>query len=320
MSTSKLPTIHILFENPDWLPPLEAGLRSQGFDIQLWKLDSGSIDPLQPPPEGVWINRISPSSHTRGHDQTVGLTRDFLYWLESYGRTVINGSTAFEIEMSKLRQDLVLRRYGILTPRTVLAVGREQLLQQAELFSGAFITKHNQGGKGLGIHKFDNVEGLRAHLDSSDFDAGPESKIILQEYIQSPEPRITRVELVGGRLLYAMYSATTQGFELCPSDACQLQSDVCPADGSSDKFSAREMSPDDPLVTQYLRLMHHEGISIAGIEFIEDAQGRRYTYDINGTTNYSGALVRETGVDGMVELARHIRYQVVPDMRMRRAS
>jgi glutathione synthase/RimK-type ligase-like ATP-grasp enzyme len=53
-----------------------------------------------------------------------------------------------------------------------------------------------------------------------------------------------------------------------------------------------------------------EGIEVAGIEFVEDAEGRRYTYDINGTTNYSGALARQTGIDGMRELARYVKRQV----------
>jgi glutathione synthase/RimK-type ligase-like ATP-grasp enzyme len=199
-------------------------------------------------------------------------------------------------------------------------VGREQILSLSGSFEGSFITKHNQGGKGLGIQKFESTDALAAHLDSPDFDPGPDGKIILQQYIQSPEPRITRVELLGNRMLYAMYSSTTQGFELCPSDACQLKSDVCPADGSSDKFSLRPLTPDDPLVQQYLRLMRNTGISVAGIEFIEDEKGRRYTYDINGTTNYSGALIRETGIDGMAELAGYIRRRVVPRLRMLRAS
>ncbi len=320
MSSIPLPTVHVLYENPDWLPPLEAGLKEQGFSVQFWKLDEGQIDPNTAPPDGIWINRISPSSHTRGHNHTVAMAREFLFWLEAHGRTVINGSQAFEIEMSKLRQEIVLRRHGILTPRTVLGVGREQILRLAQTFEGAFITKHNQGGKGLGIQKFSSDEALAAHLDSPEFDPGPDGKIILQQYIVSPEPRITRVELLGQRLLYAMYSSTTQGFELCPSDACQLQTEVCPADGSSDKFSAREMRASDPLVLQYLRLMRHENIAVAGIEFIEDAEGRKYTYDINGTTNYSGALIRETGIDGMSELARHIRRRVVPGLRFRRVS
>ncbi|MCY3612482.1 MAG: hypothetical protein OXH51_13205, partial [Gemmatimonadetes bacterium] len=60
-------------------------------------------------------------------------------------------------------------------------------------------------------------------------------------------------------------------------------------------------------VQQYIRLCMEEGIEIAGIEFVEDARGNRYTYDINGTTNYNQALGSMMGVDGMRVVARYVR-------------
>ena len=157
MVSPVLPQIHILYENPAWVPPLQEALENQGFQVRLVHVNEGSINPSQAPPDGIWINRISPSSHTRGNVHTVELARQLLYWLESHGRRVVNGLCAFELEMSKLRQDLVLRRHGITTPRTILAVGREHLLEAAGTFDGAFITKHDQGGKGLGIQLFQGV-------------------------------------------------------------------------------------------------------------------------------------------------------------------
>jgi hypothetical protein len=73
-------------------------------------------------------------------------------------------------------------------------------------------------------------------------------------------------------------------------------------------------------VRKYLQLLEGEGIDVAGIEFIEDADGVRYTYDINGTTNYSGVLGEKIGIDGMRELARWLRTEVAPSVVMRRAS
>ena len=220
MISPTLPTIHILYENPAWIPPLQEGLETEGFQVRLVHVNEGSIDPSKAPDDGIWINRISPSSHTRGHVHTVELARQLLFWLESHGRRVVNGLCALELEMSKLRQDLVLRRHGIRTPHTVLAIGREHLLEAAGTFGGPFITKHDQGGKGLGIKLFQDSNELEEHLDGGAFDAGPGARLILQEYIRAPEPFITRVEIVGGRFLFAMRSSTAEGFELCPSDAC----------------------------------------------------------------------------------------------------
>ena len=320
-NTSNLPTVHILYENPAWLPPLEEGLQAEGFEYRLVKVNEGLLDPSATPEEGIWINRLSPSSHTRGHDTTIALGREYLAWLHAHGRRVVNGSNAFELEMSKTRQDIALRRHGIRTPKTVLAVGREQLLQAAATFNGPFITKHNQGGKGLGINLFESLEQFEAYIDGEQFDPGPEGKIILQQYIKAANPYITRVEIVGDRFLFAMRSSTEQGFQLCPSDACQVPAkgpDVCPADGGASKFSQAELTANDPLVLSYIRLCQKEGIEVAGIEFVEDENGVRYTYDINGTTNYSGVLGKKIGIDGMREFARYIRREVVPQVESQR--
>jgi hypothetical protein len=309
-----LPTVHILYENPTWLPPLISALEAEGFGVEPHDLVSGRIDPQKEPPPGIWLNRMSPSAHTRGHAEAVSLMREMLAWLEASGRRVVNGSRAFELEVSKLRQDVALRRHGIRTPRTVLAVGRERILEAARVFDGPFLTKHNQGGKGLGIHLLADARELARWLESPEYDAGPNGQVVLQEYVQAPEPFITRVEIVGGRFLFAMRSSTASGFELCPSDACQAEKakpDVCPADGAA-TFAPSPLAADDPLVAQYIELCAAEGLDIAGIEFVEDAERRRYTYDVNANTNYSAILGRQLGIDGMREVARWLRTSVAP--------
>lgn len=311
-----LPTVHILYENPAWLPPLEEALRAEGFPYRCHEVWKGMIDARTEPPEGIFLNRMSPSSHTRGHNESVALMREWLLWLETWGRRVVNGSRAFDLEVSKLQQDLVLNRYGIRTPRTVLVVGKDELVAAAKTFDGPFITKHNQGGKGLGIRLFENPEQLARYVASADFDAGPNGQLVLQEYVRAPEPFITRIEIVGGRFLFSMRSSTASGFELCPSDACHptaAATNVCPADGSA-LFSASAVTADDPIVRQYIELCRGEGIEVAGIEFVEDAKGQRYTYDINGNSNYNGVFGRQIGIDGMREVAGYLKSVVVPTL------
>ncbi|MCY3599235.1 MAG: hypothetical protein OXN85_04590, partial [Gemmatimonadetes bacterium] len=75
-----------------------------------------------------------------------------------------------------------------------------------------------------------------------------------------------------------------------------------------------------PLVQRYIRLCNEERIEIAGIEFVRDAWGHRYTYDINGTTNYNQTLGARIGVDGMGEVARYVRRTAVPARRRRRIA
>ena len=105
-----------------------------------------------------------------------------------------------------------------------------------------------------------------------------------------------------------MRSSTEEGFELCPSDACQTGSGAghCPVDGAS-KFAPSPLRGDDPTIRRYLAFARGQGVDIAGIEFVEAADGKRYTYDVNGTTNYSGVLGAQIGIDGMREVARRLR-------------
>jgi hypothetical protein len=301
--------LHILFEHADWLPPLEAACRAEGLVYQLQAVRDGVIDCSVQPAAGIYLNRVSPSSHTRGHVHAIEFTQELLAWLEAHGRRVVNGSRAFLLETSKLRQDLALRRHGIRTPRTVLVVGVDELVTAAQTFSGPFLTKHNCGGKGIGVQRFACVEELQDGITAQTVVPDARGQIILQEYIAPREPFITRVEIVGGRFLFAMQSATVGGFELCPSDVCQVppvSPDVCPADGSG-KFTPSPVCADDPLVQQYLAMCQAEGIEVAGIEFIEDVHGDRYTYDINGTTNYSSTVGAQVGIDGMREIVRYVR-------------
>lgn len=302
----------ILYENPDWLPPLVDALEKREQSFELLQIRSGLL--YGTPKEGIYLNRMSPSSHTRGNIESVDLMREVLAYLEDHGRRVVNGSRAFELEMSKFQQYRALQRHGILTPRTGLAVGKEELVELAGHFDGPFITKHNRGGKGLGIHRFEASEELRALLESGDFDFGPNGQVIIQEFIEAKEPHITRVEMVGGEMILAMESSTEEGFELCPSDVCQIEAarkkspDNCPIDGGA-KFRPSALSASDPLVAKYRALCANEGIEIAGIEFVEDREGRRYTYDINGTTNYNQTLGREIGVQGMEKVVEYLLKQ-----------
>ena len=111
-----------------------------------------------------------------------------------------------------------------------------------------------------------------------------------------------------------MRSSTVSGFELCPADSCEAERkvapDVCPADGAA-TFSVSPVRADDPLVRQYLALCAGEGIEVAGIEFVEDEEGRRYTYDINANTNHNQAFGKQIGVDGMREIARWVKSLAV---------
>ncbi|MEE2877176.1 MAG: alpha-L-glutamate ligase [Candidatus Neomarinimicrobiota bacterium] len=294
--------IHILYENSDWLSPIEAELKGRNIDYKLHFVNEGSFDLSKVPEEGVYLNRMSPSSHTRGHLRGVLLTRELLRWLEFHGRRVINGSQAFSLELSKIQQDIALRKFGILTPRTIAVVGKDKLKSAARDMSPPFITKHNQGGKGLGVKLFNALESFDSYVDDPEFVDDPNGINLIQEYIEPKENFITRVEIVGGHFILAIHSSTAGGFKLCPADECDGAEKFCPADGDGMFSPAWEIGPDDDLVEKYIKLMDQNKIDVAGIEFVQSSDGRRYTYDINTTTNYNSDVEAQLGINGMASV------------------
>ncbi|MFD1609525.1 ATP-grasp domain-containing protein [Oceanobacillus luteolus] len=301
--------IYVLHENKEWTDHLTKRLEELNLPYEEWHLDKGTVDLASVPPEGVFYSRMSASSHTRGHRFAPELTSAVLTWLEQHGRTVINGSRVLQLEVSKVLQYLELEKFGIETPRTVIAVGKDEILNAAENFRGKkFITKHNRAGKGLGVRLFDSVEALQRYVESEEFEEPVDGITLLQDYIESPESYITRCEFVGGKFLYAVRVDTSEGFELCPADACSIEDAFCPVGEESEapaKFKVRE-GFDHPIIDKYEKLLQANGIQIAGIEFIEDKDGKIYTYDINTNTNYNSDAEAVSGKYGMLEVAKFL--------------
>jgi hypothetical protein len=297
------PKIYVLYENEDWLPPFTYELDLAGIPYETWFVHRGHIDIQEEPPHGIFLNKMSPSSHTRGHIESVDLTRETLGWLESYGRRVINGTRAFALEVSKVQQYAALERAGIRTPRTLAVAGTSKDLKSAaRKMSLPFITKHNRGGKGMGVQLFNSLDEFDLYADSEQFEKPRDNITLLQEYIQSPQPFITRIEIVNGEFQYAIRSDTSRGFLLCPADGCHEEDENF---NSQSLFSLREEF-DHTIVDRYIEFMKENEIELAGIEFVEDEDGNQITYDVNTTTNYSPAVEEEHDLNGNRVLARFL--------------
>jgi hypothetical protein len=306
--------VHVIHENGIWVEPLRTAFTEFGTPFEEWFLDRGVLDLRAAPPEGVFYNRMSASSHTRDHRYAAEYTGAVLAWLERHGRLVVNDSRALRLEISKVAQYEALGAFGIPTPDTLAAVGKENIVAAAKRLGFPLILKHNRGGKGLGVRLFLSREALDEHLASSDFEEPVDGITLVQRYIEAPEPFITRLEFVGGRFLYAVRVDTSQGFELCPADACAVDepaigSASCPALAPAEKFRVVE-GYQNPLIPTYERFLAKNGIGIAGIEVITDGRGRSWTYDVNTNTNYNPDAEGRAGVSGMKAIARHLDRQL----------
>jgi Carbamoyl-phosphate synthase L chain, ATP binding domain len=306
------PRIFVLHENTPWVEPLRREFASVGAPFCEWFLDRGMVDLTSTPPEGIFYNRMSASSHTRGHRFAPEYTGAVLAWLTRHGRTIVNGERALQLEISKVAQYESLVRFGIETPATIATIGCEHVPRAASTIGYPVILKHNRAGKGLGVRLIYSENALKEHLASEAFEGSVDGILLVQRYIKAREPFITRVEFIGGQLLYAVRVDTSQGFELCPADACHIEqaSDACPAVPQGNKF---QIVPrfEHPLIPAWQSFLTANNIGVAGIEFIEDAHGCPFTYDVNTNTNYNSDAEAKDGRRGMQAIALHLRRLLV---------
>lgn len=302
--------VYVIHENSEWTVHLTKRLEELGVPYEEWHLDEGTLDLSAEPPEGIFYSRMSASSHTRDHRFAAEFSGQVLAWLEAHDRTVINGTNALKLEVSKVLQYLELNKSGVRTPKTIAAVGKQNILKAAEAFAGQpFITKHNRAGKGLGVQLFHSIEALKSYVEGPSFEEPVDGITLIQEYIQSPESYITRCEFVGGRFVYAVRVDTSEGFELCPADACQIGDLFCPVGEEVEEKPKFQIIDDfeDETLEKYKEVLARNDIQVAGIEFIRNAEGDIFTYDINTNTNYNSDAEAKAGKYGMLELAAFLK-------------
>ena len=309
--------IYIIHENDEWVAPLRKELQEIDAPYEEWHLGKGNVDHLDKPPEGIFYNRMSASSHTRGHRYAPEYTAVVLNWLEKNKRRVINNSQALSLEISKSLQYKELESFGIKTPKTIYCSNKESILKSANIFRKPFITKHNRGGKGLGVKLFNNKKELDSYISSQNFEQSIDGITLLQEYIDARPKVIIRAEFVNSKFLYAVEVDASDGFELCP--ACpedqieapetQFFGEFCPTIGN--KFRILKNYKRNKLIENYEKFIKKNGIEIAGIEYVVDKNDTIYTYDINTNTNYNSQAEKNSEIKGMKSIAKFLKEELL---------
>lgn len=281
------PKVYILHENDEWFVPLQEELDLLGVPYESWFIHEERIDLSQTPPEGIFFSRMSASSHTRNHRFAIELTGTILTWLEAHGRRVINGTSALRLEESKAKQAIALQQYGINTPETYVVSGKQAALDAAKkLGKTPFIVKPNRGGKGLGVQLFNSIESFELALDDYlNVLASVDGIYLVQEYIKPKNGNITRTEFIDGELYYAVQVDTSQGFELCPADACNNEA-IALAGENKEKFQIIK-DYQNPYLSRFKQFLKNNQVEVASIEHLQSEEGEYYVYDINTNTNYN---------------------------------
>ena len=79
---------YIIHENGSWTKPLEDHLKNLNVDFEDWHVENANIDLSKSPPEGVFYNRMSASSHVRGHRFAPEYTSVILNWLKNHKKRI----------------------------------------------------------------------------------------------------------------------------------------------------------------------------------------------------------------------------------------
>ncbi len=297
---STLP-IAIYYEQPNWFKPLFAELDRRGTPYVALSAVDHTWAPEDHPEEkySLVFNRMSPSAWNRDHGDQIFYTLGFLEHCHTRGLKVLNGFKAFQSELSKAGQLVLMDSLGIAYPKSRVIHRASQAPAATEGLRFPVVVKPNIGGSGAGVKRFDHLSQLQAaaQLPSTDPDAlllGLDSTALVQEFIPARDSHIVRVEVLNGKFLYAIkVHITGETFDLCPADICRTSSGVdlnraaCAIDAPKSGITVEAYTPPPAAIVDVELLMKHSGIDIGGVEYLtDDRDGTRYYYDTNALSNF----------------------------------
>ncbi len=290
----------VLYEHPEWFKPLFAELERRSIPFVPLYAGELSYDPaVRSFPYAVVLNRMSPSSYLRGHGQGIFFCREFLRYLEDLGVQVINGYEAYLLETSKCAQIEIFERLGLHYPRTRIVNHPSQVLEAAAGLEFPLIIKPNIGGSGAKIQYFVRREDLAGAVQAGTIDLGIDHTALVQEFLPAREGAFYRVEVLDGKLLYAirLFPPQAGGFNLCPADICRDEAapaapkpvvEYCPG-GEPEKRRMRieTYEPPGSIVGKVMAIAREAHLDLGGVEYLfDDRDGHIYFYDVNALSNF----------------------------------
>jgi Carbamoyl-phosphate synthase L chain, ATP binding domain len=308
-----------LYEHPQWFAPIFAELERRGTAYQkIFGPDHFyAVDRSDRPSFNVLFNRMSPSADRRQHGSAIFYTLSWLRHLELRGIRVLNGSKAFQFEISKALQHSLLQSLGLryIPSRVIHRI--EQAIPAAAGLRFPVIVKPNVGGSGAGIVRFDTPKELETAVHEGSFQMGFDHIALVQEFVPARGGFITRVETLGGKYLYAIQvHLSGETFDLCPADICQTArgetlNNACVLEASKAGLKVEGYTPPATVIADIERIVAATRIDVGGIEYIvDDRDGQIYYYDVNALSNFVADAQRVVGFNPFVNLADYLEAEV----------
>lgn len=279
----------ILYEHPLWFRPLFAALDARGIDYVALQADDHRFTPGgSPPPARLIFNRLAQSSFLRSAEHPIFYAAALFEDWERQGAAIINGGKAFAIDSSKARQLSLIASLGLEIPETRVVHRAADVVTAAEGMRFPIVVKANIGGSGAGIVRYDNMSELKVVAGESGFPTSIDSVLLVQEYVPARGGKITRIETLDRKFLYAIDVEGGGAFDLCPADACVADSQI--------KMAA--VQPDPHVIAAAERIADAMALDVGGIEvMIDDRDGVPRFYDINALSNFVADPLNVLGWD-----------------------
>jgi hypothetical protein len=313
--------IAIYYEQPHWFQPLFAEMERRGLDyVKIHAAEHGyAIEDHPEEKYSLVVNRMSPSAWNRGHGDAIFYTLGYLEHLARRGVRVINGSQAYQTELSKAGQLSLLDSLGLDYPKSRVIHRAGQALAATDGLRWPVVVKPNIGGSGAGVKRFDTAEELARAADAGELQFGLDSTALVQEFIPARGSFIVRCEVLNGRFLYAIkVHITGETFDLCPADICRTTAGVdlnrgaCAIDAPKSGIRVEGYEPSPEIVTEVERIMAAAGIELGGVEYVVDErasledtphhEGHPLYYDINALSNFVADGERVVGFNPFIKL------------------
>jgi glutathione synthase/RimK-type ligase-like ATP-grasp enzyme len=307
-----------LYEHPQWFAPVFAELERRRVPFDRIFIPDHFYDIGQALPAfKVLFNRMSPSANSRQHGSGIFHTLAYLEHLELLGVRVINGAKAFRYEISKAAQHSLLRslKLPFIPSRVIHAAS--QALAAAKGLRYPILIKANIGGSGKGIVRYDSAQALESALAAGQIDLGYDNIALVQEFVPARGGFITRVETLGGKVLYAIrVHLTGQTFDLCPADICQTAAGeslatACVVEATKAGLKVEGYQPPAEVVAAIERIARAASIDVGGIEYMtDDRDGQIYYYDVNALSNFVADARNVIGFNPFENLADYLQSEL----------
>lgn len=269
----------LLYEHPAWFQPLFAALDRRGIDYAALHADGHSFDPTdRSVPAPVVFNRIAMSSFLREPEHPVFYAQALMAHWAASGARVINGAGTLAVDASKARQLSVIANLGLGVPATRVVHRAADLIVASEGLRFPIVVKANIGGSGAGIVRYGDAASLAEAVADGTVPDSIDRVLLVQEYVPVRGGKVTRLETLAGKFLYAIDIDGGGGFDLCPADFCLA---------GKPAIAITAAEPDAALIDAAERIARAAGLDIGGIEvMIDDRDSTPRFYDINALSNF----------------------------------